>query len=131
MFVSSYVWQSPSLAARNPVLRAVAGGWEVSGVIGAQSGGPLTIYAGKDQSLTGSGKEGPRVAWVNGTGRGAFIRPPPSMIGGGTIFRATALNGSNNIRSPKPVTTVTGAGFGHILSANDPRIVQLALKIFF
>ena len=36
----------------------------------------------------------------------------------------TALN-------QNPVTTVSSAGFGNILAANDPRIIQLALKVAF
>lgn len=34
-------------------------------------------------------------------------------------------------RSKSPIQTVTGAGFGNILAANDPRIIQLALKVVF
>jgi hypothetical protein len=35
------------------------------------------------------------------------------------------------VSSQNPVSTVTGAGFGNILAANDPRIIQLALKVVF
>ncbi|MGH9632667.1 MAG: carboxypeptidase regulatory-like domain-containing protein [Bryobacteraceae bacterium] len=56
-FVTSWVWQSPQLAASNAVLRAVAGGWQISGVMQAQSGGPLTILAGRDQSQTSIGRD--------------------------------------------------------------------------
>ena len=33
------------------------------------------------------------------------------------------------IYSQNPVQSLTGAGFGNLLSANDPRINQLALKV--
>src|SRR6185312_4469603 len=52
---SSYVWHLPELSHLKPVLRQVAGGWELHGIISAQSGGPLTILAGTDRSLTGIG----------------------------------------------------------------------------
>ena len=52
---SSYVWHLPDLAHSTLFLRGVAGGWELHGIISAQSGGPLTILAGTDRSLTGIG----------------------------------------------------------------------------
>jgi Carboxypeptidase regulatory-like domain len=48
----TYVWRLSTLAKTNRAVRAVAGGWLFSGVIGVQSGTPLTMLAGKDQSLT-------------------------------------------------------------------------------
>lgn len=55
VFVASYVWRLPELGQANRWVRGVVGNWEVSGIVSAQSGGPLTIEAGKDQSLTGIG----------------------------------------------------------------------------
>src|SRR5262249_8405555 len=52
-FVGTFVWQLPQLAHANPLLRYVVGGWQASGLITIQSGPPLTILAGKDQSQTG------------------------------------------------------------------------------
>jgi len=174
VFVSSYVWQAPSLSGMNRVLQAVAGSWEVSGVISAQSGGPLTLYVGKDQSLTGIGKDraqliggqvyksgpcantSPCTSFLNATafalpatgtfgnvGKGAFTGPGFFNWDTGVFknfsvtdryrvqFRGEFFNVLNHTRFLNPVTTVTGAGFGNILSASDPRIVQLALKVFF
>jgi hypothetical protein len=56
-FVVSYVWQAPTLRNSNHWLRAVAGGWEISGITTAQSGPPLTLYAGTDRSQTGIGSD--------------------------------------------------------------------------
>ena len=174
VFVSSYVWQLPTLAGRNVLLRGVAGAWEISGVIGAQSGGPLTIYAGRDQSLTGAGKDraqiisqqtsmngpcantSPCINFLNpsaftlpvagqfgNAGKGAFTGPGFFNWDTGVFknfpvkerykiqFRAEFFNVLNHTRFQNPVSTVTGAGFGHILSANEPRIIQLALKVSF
>ena len=50
---SSYVWHLPALAKVNPFLREVAGRWDLNGILTAQTGGPLTITAGSDRSLTG------------------------------------------------------------------------------
>jgi hypothetical protein len=55
VFVTSYVWQLPALARANRWLRTAAGSWEMSGIVSAQTGAPLTIQAGKDQSQTGIG----------------------------------------------------------------------------
>ncbi len=41
---------------------------------------------------------------------------------------STDNTGSN---AKNPVQTVSSAGFGNILAANNPRIVQLALKVLF
>jgi hypothetical protein len=174
VFVSSYLWQSPLLAGRNAVVRMVLGGWEVSGVINAQSGGPLTIYAGKDQSLTGIGKDRARIVGTQTTLGGpcantspclnylnsaAFALPATgefgnagkgALTGPGSLtwdtglfkrfkvndritlqFRSEFFNTINHARFGNPVSTVSSAGFGNILSSGDPRIMQMALKIFF
>jgi hypothetical protein len=54
-FVISYVWDLPRLAHQNLFVRTLAGGWQLTGIFTAQSGGPLTVLAGKDQSSTGIG----------------------------------------------------------------------------
>ncbi len=51
-FVVSYVWQLPALAKSGALVRTVAGGWQFSGIFSAQTGTPLSMLAGKDQSQT-------------------------------------------------------------------------------
>ena len=46
-------------------------------------------------------------------------------------FRAEAFNLPNHVNLAPPNTTLTNADFGKILSAGDPRIMQLALKYVF
>ena len=46
-------------------------------------------------------------------------------------FRAEAFNLPNHVNPFNPVTTLTSTTFGKIQSANDPRILQLALKYVF
>jgi hypothetical protein len=46
-------------------------------------------------------------------------------------FRAEAFNLPNHVNPNNPVTALNNQNFGKILSANDPRIIQLALKYLF
>jgi hypothetical protein len=48
-----------------------------------------------------------------------------------TFNHTNLMTTDMGVSSSNPVTTVTGAGFGNILAANDPRIIQLALKVVF
>jgi hypothetical protein len=57
VFVVSYVWQLPALAHTSRALRAVAGDWQLSGIVSAQSGAPMTITAGQDRSQTAIGND--------------------------------------------------------------------------
>jgi hypothetical protein len=64
-FVVSYVWQLPALSHANRFLREVAGSWVISGITTAQTGPPLSLFAGTDQSLTGIGKDSVNVVSQN------------------------------------------------------------------
>jgi hypothetical protein len=46
-------------------------------------------------------------------------------------FRAEFFNVLNHTNLSDPVATVNSGGFGNILSAGDPRIGQLGLKLIF
>jgi outer membrane receptor protein involved in Fe transport len=48
----SSVWNLPSFGSTG-VVRAIVGGWELSGILSAATGAPLTVRAGQDRSLTG------------------------------------------------------------------------------
>lgn len=54
-FVISYVWQLPALRSAGRIVRAALSDWQMNGVFQTQSGGPLTVKSGKDQSQTGIG----------------------------------------------------------------------------
>jgi len=45
IFAVNYLWEAPGKGLRNPVLRAVAGGWQISGITRFQSGAPLRLAA--------------------------------------------------------------------------------------
>lgn len=70
-FVASYVWALPQLAHSNKIVRTVAGGWQLNGILTLQSGGPLTILAGRDQSGTGLGSDRANYLGGNPYGTGA------------------------------------------------------------
>ena len=46
-------------------------------------------------------------------------------------IRGEAFNVLNHVNPLDPVTTLTSSTFGQIQAANDPRILQLALKYVF
>jgi hypothetical protein len=46
-------------------------------------------------------------------------------------FRAEAFNIPNHLNPGEPILTLSDSNFGRILSAADPRILQLALKFVF
>ncbi len=53
----SYVWMLPKLGHMNRALRGVLGGWQLGGIMTAESGGGLTITAGQDFSKTGLNRD--------------------------------------------------------------------------
>jgi Carboxypeptidase regulatory-like domain len=183
VFVTSYVWQTPALQSLNTIERHVLGSWEFSGIVTAESGGPLTLYAGQDRSQTGIGSDraqqiSPNVYqkgncgtatpckhWLNSAafaipaigqygnvGKGQFTGPGFWNWDMGVFknfplterftlqFRSEFFNtfnhpdfatDANGTNAKTPVQTVSGAGFGNILAANNPRILQFALKVIF
>lgn len=66
VFVTSYVWQLPKFESMNAVARNVLGGWETSGIFTAESGQPLNLTAGIDESKTGIGQD--RAYWNGAPG---------------------------------------------------------------
>ena len=53
-FVSSFVWEIDYLHGANAILRGVANGWSLSGIVSFTSGAPLSINSGKDWNADGS-----------------------------------------------------------------------------
>lgn len=173
-FVLSYVWQLPKLQGSGKYVRNLLGDWEVTGILTAQSGDPLTVLAGKDQSQTGLNQDrGVLLGNPNGAGAcknvtpcvdflnpASFARPATGTfgnVGKGFIsgpdlttwdmgffkdiplrgeryrlqFRAEFFNIFNRVNFNDPTNSVSSGGFGQIRGAGDPRIGQLALKVFF
>jgi hypothetical protein len=180
----SYVWDLPTLSNEGLLLRTIAGGWHLTGIIRAQSGQGFTATAGADRSQTGLNADRailvpgasayggnpcgvsatPCTNYLNpasfvtvytatsyplgtygNTGKGAFNGPRFSTWDAGLLktfplspgerfrlqFHAEFFNVLNHTNLNNPTSAANSANFGKILSAQDPRIGQLALKLLF
>ncbi len=111
IFVVNGLWNLPSLKGKG-ILTAVAGGWELTGIVGYSTGNPQTVYSGEDNALIGycralSGGEradiigNPNLAGGRSrTAReaeyfntAAFVEPNPGQFG--TVGRNTIINPGN------------------------------------
>ncbi len=111
IFVVNGLWNFPALKGKG-ILTAVAGGWELSGIVGYNTGNPQTVYSGQDNALLGycralSGGEradiigNPHLA--GGRSRvaqeaeyfntAAFAQPAPGQFG--SVGRNTIINPGN------------------------------------
>jgi hypothetical protein len=83
------------------------------------------------------GQYGPLIQRANVTGPGSIridlglTRTFRVREGQSVEFRAEAFNAPNHVNPGNPNTTLTDSAFGRILSASDPRIMQMALKYVF
>ena len=167
VFNVSFVARTPQFA--NRALNLIASGWQLSGIVRAQSGNYSTVTTGVDNALTGVGGQravqlladpydtnrtvdhylnraafGAPVAGTYGS-LGAFTIVNPSSLqidtglsrtfrvleGQNIQFRWEVFNVPNRLNANAPVTALNNASFGRILSAQDPRIMQFALKYVF
>jgi hypothetical protein len=170
-FVLNYVWQLPSPEAGG-VVRHILGGWQSSGIWNWQSGFPLSITSGVDNSgsFVGndladvvskpelvSGSRGQKIArWF--TTESFTVNAPGTfgtagrniLTGPGTFnvdlsvaksfairenlklqYRLELFNAFNHTALNNPDTSVSSASFGQIVSAGNPRIIQMALRVLF
>ncbi|HVN93248.1 MAG TPA: TonB-dependent receptor [Terracidiphilus sp.] len=75
-FVVSYVWDLPKLTGANGALRSIVGGWQWTGLYSYQTGDPLTILSGSDNSQTNNGND--RVNYIGPAGQlGKLGTPTP------------------------------------------------------
>jgi hypothetical protein len=58
-FVTSGMWQAPSLTDQPALVKGVLGGWSLSGVITLQTGAPINVLSGQDNSLSGVNADRP------------------------------------------------------------------------
>jgi hypothetical protein len=74
ILVVNGLWKLPALTGRG-ILTAVAGGWELTGIVGFSGGNPQTVYSGEDNALIGYNRA------LSG-GERADIIGSPSLAGG-------------------------------------------------
>ncbi len=111
IFVVNGLWKLPALTGKG-ILTAVAGGWELTGIVGYSTGNPQTVYSGQDNALIGynralSGGERANIIGdphlSGGRSRiareaeyfntAAFAEPNPGQFG--TVGRNTIINPGN------------------------------------
>jgi hypothetical protein len=161
-------YQTPRLTSRGA---ALVSDWRISGLLRAQSGGPLNVVSGQDRALTGILGTNQRANQVLDSGYGdtssltgylnpmAFAQPAFGTLGNyvrnslygpsrwqidmvlarmvrfsmtqNVEIRLEAFNVTNRFMRNNPVTNLSSQTFGQILSAGDPRILQLGAKWAF
>lgn len=100
-FVSSFVYQLPMLAASNGFVNNVLGGWQFSGLVSAQTGRPITLLSGNDNSHTQLGQDRPNIIG-NAYGSGACT--------GATIACRDWLNPASFVQNPAGTFGNVGKG---------------------
>ncbi|HEY2931868.1 MAG TPA: TonB-dependent receptor [Acidobacteriota bacterium] len=61
IFSLSWLWDLPSLASSHALVRGIAGGWELTGLVTARSGLPINITTGSDNALSGTPAQRPNL----------------------------------------------------------------------
>ncbi len=169
--VMSLVYDIPKISKGGAIARALVNNWQINGIISLRSGLPFTVLTGRDNSLSGVGRDTadligdptrPQGAdkllrWFNtaafvpnalGTfgsvGRNSLRGPGAGSIDAAIFkniklsetlqfqFRAESYNIENRANFDNPNSIVSsGANFGRILGAADPRVFQFGLKFLF
>jgi hypothetical protein len=57
----TWIWDLPRFRDASAPLRAVAGGWQVNGVVYMRSGRPFNVVSGRDVALSGTSNQRPNV----------------------------------------------------------------------
>lgn len=105
MLVTNWVYDLPSFKDANSLVRQVAGGWELTGTMQAQTGTPLTVSTGTDYAGVGAGS-GNQIWNINGN---------PSTLGqfatstsqAAYWFAVTNADGSSIFTAPAAGTFTT------------------------
>jgi hypothetical protein len=72
------MWQAPSLVAQPALVKGALGGWSLSGVLTLQSGAPINVLSGQDNSLSGVGSDRPDL--VGNPARSARANPNADSV---------------------------------------------------
>jgi len=110
--VANYVWTLPTPNDWGPVAKAIAGGWQLGGIISASSGVPFTLVVGQQDVLGQNYTDepfdypnrvpgcNPITGKVNYINNACFVLAP--MVNGGTGL-VLGNNGRNSLYGPKLV----------------------------
>jgi hypothetical protein len=138
--VTSYVWELPFAKRMKGVGAMVLDGWQLTGVQQYQTGSPMTVVSGKDNSRTSLGRDraisagadpgrpsgvDPILQWFN---RAAFATNPAGTFG--TLGKGTLRLADGNYARITQTLANAGSTQGDMTSGG-PRIIQLALKLTF
>ncbi|HTS31086.1 MAG TPA: carboxypeptidase regulatory-like domain-containing protein [Bryobacteraceae bacterium] len=114
VFVISYLWDIP-MPSTNKVAKAILGGWELSGILTAETGLPFAIFAGKDISQTGLNVD-----------RGVYVGGNP--LGPGACHSAPCVSYVNPAAFALPAAgTVGNVGKGAL---SGPHLFDWDLGVF-
>jgi hypothetical protein len=103
-FVVSSVWQLPVRSGASPWERRLIGNWEIGGIGSVQTGDPLTIVAGLDESQTGLGLD-----------RGVYLGGPTTVSAGPCAGVSPCVTWINSKAFGLPATGTFGnAGKGDL-----------------
>jgi Carboxypeptidase regulatory-like domain/TonB dependent receptor/TonB-dependent Receptor Plug Domain len=170
-FVVSFGAELPTPTDYGAILRHVAGGWQVNGIVQAQTGFPLYVYdpttdiryqTNRPDLICDPNDNAPHTVeqWFDTS---CYVRRPvpetgtrPGNAGRNTVrgsgfartdlslfknvdlnrrhrvqFRVEAFNLFNQTKFGQPGNQIGTANFGRITSADDGRIIQLAVKYNF
>ncbi|MCC6263253.1 MAG: TonB-dependent receptor [Bryobacterales bacterium] len=170
-FVASGLFELPRFGTQPPLVRFLAGGWSLAGVMTLQSGPSFSVRSGVDNSRSGVNLDradlvgdiarpagvDPVREWFNkaafvanavgtfgNSGRNLVTGPGMAVVNASlaksfpaykesTIqFRAEFFNVANRANFiSKRSEAVNSGTYGRLTSAEDPRILQFALKWIF
>ncbi len=130
----SWLWDLPQLRSRPSLLRVIAGGWQVNGLVTLRSGFPVNLTSGRDVALSGTPGQRPDVigehrlpddrttgekalAWFDGS---AFVRPAAGTYG----------NVGRNALIGPPASTANLALFKNFDLAGEQTKLQFRSEFF-
>jgi hypothetical protein len=173
VFTASWIWELPKFPYGGAVVGKILNDWQLTGLVRLTSGLPFNVITGRDNSLTGIGRDRPNVigdpelssdrprgevvqryfntqAYVanalgtfGNSGRNTLVGPGFASADIGLFrnisitethqiqLRGEVFNLFNRVNLANPDSNLASTSFGRILSAGDPRIIQLAIKYSF
>lgn len=128
----SWVYDLPSLGGSSKFAKHAFGGWQLTGIFGAQSGSPFTVISGRDNSLTGGGFDRPNLVgnpYVDGLSRGAQIREYYSRSAFAPNGEGTFGNFGRNVLTGPPAVNTDFGLFKNFLITERHRL-QFRWELF-